>query len=322
MSGRTSIEWTDRNWPFARGCQRVSPGCQNCYAERMAARFSDPGLWAHGYAERTAAGPRWTGRVDLMPGELLAPLRVRKPSRFFPSTIDPFHEGLSFHQIAAAFGVMAAAPDHTFQILTKRAERMREFFAWAAREDRVGGGVNTCVTAMYGIDEVNTYLTRGDAGKACLGEGEYDYLITDPPDWPLLNVWLGVSVENQQRADERIPLLLQTPAAVHWVSAEPLLGPVDLTRYLHESNCEYGGYDNLPCVCGEPLEGRVDWVVVGGESGPRARPMDEDWVRSLRDQCGSAGVPFFYKQRLVNGKKVGTPELDGRTWVEFPEVRA
>jgi protein gp37 len=263
VGDRSSIEWTDATWNPTRGCSRVSEGCRNCYAERIAARMSNPGMWGHGLATRTKAGPRWTGRVELVPSKLDQPLRWRRPRRIFVnSTSDLFHGMLSDLDINRVFARMARAPQHTYQVLTKRPERAREWFEWA---------------------RVANALVK---------------------PWPLPNLWLGVSVEDQATADERIPLLLQTPAAVRWVSYEPALGPVDFRGYLaiyqHRGApcCDtVDGWHPLAEGHRERVAGRIlDWIVVGGESGPGARPFDLAWARSTVEQCKAAGVPVFVKQ--------------------------
>lgn len=226
----SGIEWTDRSdWNPVRGCTRVSDGCRNCYSERIAARFSGPGQPFEGFARKVGGEARWTGKVACMEGRLNLPLKWKKPARIFVnSAADLFHEAVPDAFIDRVFAVMAQCPQHTFQILSKRATRMRN------------------------------YMIR-------------NYLITNTP--ALQNCWLGVSVEDQETADERIPLLMETPAAVSFISAEPLLGPVHLLP---------GGYP--------------DWVIAGGESGPGKRPVDLAWLRAIRDQCRAAGVPIFIKQ--------------------------
>jgi len=261
MSDRAGIEWTDATWNPLRGCSRVSEGCRNCYAERIAARFSGPGQPYEGLAERTAKGPRWTGKVALIESALYHPLRWRKPRRIFVNSMsDLFHQDVPDEWIDRVFAVMALAPQHTFQVLTKRPERMGAWFATGldTREEDVA-------TAMRRIDINSGFFT----------------------DWPLPNVWLGTSVEDQPTADARIPHLLAAPAAVRFVSAEPLLGPVDLTVYM------FGAHQTEET---DWIARRLDWLIVGGESGPGARPMHPDWARSLRDQCAAASVPFFFKQ--------------------------
>lgn len=295
----TSIEWTDVTWNPVRGCSRVSEGCRNCYAERMAARFSGTSLDLRrgefhkhdedrgkklvqpfsGFASMTPAGPRWTGRVELIHERLGEPLRWRKPRRVFVNSMsDLFHEALDPDDIGRVFGVMAQCPQHTFQVLTKRADRMRLLM-----NER---GNNTL--------------------KACASSWR--------AEWPLPNVWLGVSVEDQATADERIPLLLQTPAAVRFVSYEPALGPVDFAEHFsgapeQTASREYVSRA-MAADAGDPsMEGslyrdeeweqtmpRPDWVIVGGESGPGARPFDVAWARSAIRQCREAGVACFVKQ--------------------------
>jgi protein gp37 len=290
MSANTKIEWADATWNPVRGCEKVSEGCRNCYAARMAARFSGEGQPYEGLAEMTPHGPRWTGDVQLVPEVLDQPLKWRKPRRIFVNSMsDLFHEDVPDEFIARVWTIMASCREHTFQILTKRPRRMME---WVNR-----------------VKDWEGYKTHnGEPPAAYGGNG----IIVGGNEWPLPNVWLGVSVENQKVADERIPLLLQTPAAVRFLSCEPLLGPVDLSSYLgdlyycdnprHGQLCPDGilrdGSAILCRYCKRPVDvfKMIDWVIVGGESGPGARPMHPDWVRGIRDQCVAAGVPFFFKQ--------------------------
>lgn len=251
--GQTTIEWTDATWNPTRGCSRISPGCERCYAERMAARFSGPGEHFQGFARMSKGGPRWTGKVALMEHKLEEPLHWRKPRRVFVNSMsDLFHEKMSFEWVERVFGVMAQAQWHTFQILTKRPERMHSFMR--CRHD--------------------VFL---------------------PPK----NVWLGVSVENQEAASTRIPFLLETPAAVRFLSVEPLIEPVDIRPWLS-------------------VKPGIGWVIVGCESGIRPRPMADEWARDVKNACVEAGVPFFLKQMMVGKKLKKTPALDGRRWVQFP----
>lgn len=263
MADKTGIEWTDATWNPIRGCSRVSEGCRNCYAETVAGRFSGPGL---PYEELIAKGGQWNGNITLVPKMLDQPLRWRRPRRIFVNSMsDLFHENVPFHFIDEVFYKMRAAHWHTFQVLTKRPQRMIE---WA------DSSYNRHTDILGGWDGKN----------------------------PLPNVWLGVSVEDQKTADERIPLLLQTPAAVRWISAEPLLGPIDLWAAGMKLN------GKLDRQSGERRF--IDWVVVGGESGKNARPMHPDWARSLRDQCKTAGVPFLFKQwgEWLEGEMPAWPE--------------
>ena len=282
------IAWTDQTWNPIRGCSRVSPGCGGpngggCYAEAIAARFSDPGQPYNGLAKRTADGPRWTGQVRLIPEVLDQPLRWRRPRRVFVNSMsDLFHEALSNEDIAAVFGVMGAAPQHSFQVLTKRAMRMRNWFNWSESFSDPWTECHALALERDGPCEIIHKRSR----EAPLRP------------WSLPNVWLGVSVEDQQRADERIPLLLQTPSAVRFLSCEPLLGPIDLSRWLA---CQCGlGPDPFKApeqhARGCPERDRLHWVVIGGESGPGARPMDFAWARSIIAQCRAIGVAVFMKQ--------------------------
>lgn len=297
------IAWTDETWNPIRGCSRVSAGCAGCYAEGMAARFSDPGQWGHGIATREGGKHRWTGKVMLDEKALLKPLGWKKPRRIFVTSIgDPFHEAVTDKMLDSLFAVMALCRQHTFQLLTKRAGRMRQYMADPMTPDRVA---RSCVDLWLG-----KVVDAGGMGEAwpveTVGDPDFPDNIT-MRQWPLPNLWLGVSVENQAAADERIPHLLATPAAVRFLSCEPLLGPVDLAQYLEPS--EEHGIDPKTWRAGACIGWRtaVDWVIAGGESGPKARPMHPDWVRGLRDQCAAAGVPFLFKQW---GEWWGDKELD------------
>ena len=247
----THIEWTDATWNPVTGCTRVSPGCVNCYID-WAPPFRVEGRhFTDRDGNRSHAIGATTG-VRLHPDRLDWPLRKRswRGKRVFVCSLaDLFHDDVPDEYIARVFAVMALTPEVTYQVLTKRPARMR----------------------------------------ALLASGTFAGMVwrdVDDLSWPLPNVWLGVTVEDQERADQRIPILLDTPAAVRWLSCEPLLGPVNLGRAV---GTYYGG---------DPREDEsgIDWVVAGGESGPGARPMHPDWARSLRDQCRDAGVPFLFKQ--------------------------
>lgn len=267
------IVWTDQTWNPIRGCTRVSAGCENCYAEAMAARFCGAGQPYEGTINPETK--RWNSMVRLVPEKLEEPLHWTRPRRIFVNSMsDLFHPSVPDEYIDKVFAVMALCPQHTFQVLTKRPERMRNYlseypgFRW--------------------IDAIRKIQPPPD------GKG----VLLNTTSGALPNVWLGVTVENQQAADERIPLLLQTPAAVRWVSVEPMLGRVDLCEH-------FGMWWNSTMRCFESSgrefnrprgERGIDWVVCGGESGPKARQMHPDWVCSLRDQCKAAGVPFMFKQ--------------------------
>lgn len=309
----SKIEWTDETWNPVTGCTKVSAGCAHCYAERMARRLAG----RCGYPE---APDHF--KVTLHPKRLDQPLHWKKPRMVFVCSMgDLFHEDVPDEYIDRVWSKFYECPQHTFQVLTKRPERM------------------------------------------------YQWLVNELHNWrPLPNVWLGVTAENQTTADERIPVLLQIPAAVRFVSIEPMLGPVDL-RSIHQRVDSVNYYiDALSGnvvwleqrdIGSEPMGEQsqaLDWVIVGGESGPGAQPMDPDWARSIRDQCQAAGVPFFFKQwgawvkfssmpgynwtqvvfmdeqgKEIDpqngcafyrvGKKAAGRLLDGREWNEMPEVK-
>ena len=255
MADKTKIEWTDATWNPITGCSRVSPGCVNCYAERLAA-----GRLNHhpSRAGLTDDHGRWNGEVRFNEEWLEQPLHWKKPRRIFVVAHgDLFHEKVPDAWIDKVFAVMGTAHQHTFQVLTKRPERMRNYIMNGAKERLVEGSRPLDITIWYG-------------------------------GWPLKNVWLGTSVEDQDHLYDRGFDLVTTHAAVRWLSVEPLLRPVDISSYL---------YRNLPDDASSWLgDSGLDWVVVGGESGPGYRPMEAEWARSIRDQCKLAGVPFFMKQ--------------------------
>ena len=251
----TKIEWTDETWNPVTGCTKVSAGCKNCYAERMSKRLAG----RYGYP---ADDPF---RVTLHPDRLEQPLRWRKPRRVFVCSMgDLFHKDVPLYFQVDVWRTMADSPQHTFQVLTKRADLMQQ------RLQPLSGA--------FGV---------------------------------LPNVWLGITAENQIRANERIPALLKMPAAVRFVSCEPLLDPVNLLSAVnkldefYEANFKPGG---------------IDWVIAGCESGPGRRWAKESWFLLLLDQCEMSGVPFFLKQMDRDGQVEKLPELDGRVWAEFPQV--
>lgn len=328
MSDKTGINWSDATWNPVLGCKRVSPGCDSCYAisqARIRAANPNPKVAAAfaGLTERVEGGTDWTGRVNLLSERLEQPLHWRKPRKIFVNSLaDLFHDSVPDEFIVQVFAVMGACPQHVFQLLTKRHGRMR---------------------ALLSSDRFRLAVIRAARDR-------HPHRMA--PMWPLRNLWLGVSAENQQWATTRVHALLATPAAVRWVSAEPLLGPVDLRNLQVRKNTF------IDALCGDvktgdgeiyaACPGSVSWVVAGGESGAKARPMHPDWARSLRDQCQAARVPFWFKQwgshRWVAGSrfdeatqcwvdhgivpqrvsvKLAGRELDGRTWDEFPrEARA
>lgn len=345
MVANTKIEWSDKTWNIVRGCQWVNGQCQNCYAMGIAYRFSGNGQPYEGLAHMTNRGIRWTGKIKLVHELLKEPMKWKKPQRVFVNSMsDLFHDDVPFKFLYKAFETMLLTPRHTYQILSKRPQRMRKV-----------------------MEDINFHLGR------------------NYPDieLPLRNVWLGVSAGTQKSADEFIPLLLETSAAIRFVSCEPLLEAVNLSAYLektfccHAHGCGYMGddchylhyekywhshdYDREEELCYDCTDtfpnddedteqccpechaveefGHVenccdihndhqeypalDWVIVGAESGHGARPMNEEWASSLQWQCQSSGTSFFYKQKLdEKGKKVSLPVLNGRPWAEFPRVEA
>lgn len=277
MSDKSGISWTDATWNPVTGCTKVSPGCAHCYAERVAERFRD--VKGHAY-ERGFD-------LQLRPERLDQPVRWQRRRMIFVNSMsDLFHEDIPDDFIAQVFDVMwHRAPRHTYQVLTKRAERMRDF-----------------CRIYYGDQK------------------------------PPMNIWLGVSVENQVMADRRIPFLLEAPAAVRFLSCEPLLGPLDLSRWIGpglltlEMSQQLEGFAktrdgamwNVPFGNVRHEFHGLAWAIVGGESGPRARPMDMDWARAIRDTCVPAMVPFFFKQVGGVTSKSGGDRLDRRQWRQMP----
>ena len=271
----SKIEWTELTWNPIIGCSEVSPGCTNCYAVRWANRFPEKDAYKNTVKKLENGRTVWTGHVNKLESKLREPIINQQPSVYFVNSMsDLFHEHVPFHFIDLVFATMAIAKHHTFQILTKRPQRMLEWFeykdpAWAN-------------PGMQGDERIRfqTYHTYGQQ------------ITSDQWQWPLPNVWIGVSVEDQKRADLRIPLLIKTPAAVRFLSCEPLLEQIDLKltnrirtndeMQLHESTASRSQL--------------IDWIIVGGESGAEARPMHPNWVRNIRDQCKDQNVPFFFKQ--------------------------
>lgn len=276
MADRTAIEWADATWNPIVGCSVVSPGCAHCYAMKLAGGRLRSHPTRVGLTVDTKAGPVWNGQVRFNPVELLKPVRWRRPRRIFVCAHgDLFHEAVPTRWIDQVYAVMALTPQHTYQVLTKRAAEMREYFA-----ARVSG---------------DPWAEAADEVADMLGMEEAPFVL-EPRMMPLHNVWLGVSVEDQTRANERVPHLLATPAAVRFVSAEPLLGPVDLAWALSRNPLEIAAGMLARGQFSPGLETvrRLDWIIAGGESGPR--PMAPAWARRLRDDCAAAGVPFFFKQ--------------------------
>lgn len=271
MGNNTAIEWSDASWNPLVGCSRVSEGCRHCYAERQAYRAEAMGISRYDGITRKVGGEiRWTGKVALVESALALPLKWKTPRRIFVNSMsDLFHEQVKDEWIAAIFAVMFMAGHHVYQILTKRPERMHRWLTWFQDQPDKAG------LLLEALADVSPQALDWPMGRAKTGP------------WPKPHIWLGVSIEDQATADARIPLLLQTPAAVRWVSYEPALGPVDFARV----RIPHG----LVEINGGELPG-LDWIVVGGESGPGARPFDLAWARQTIAQGREAGVLVFCKQ--------------------------
>lgn len=299
MADHTAIEWTDASWNPVTGCTKVSPGCDHCYAETIARRFADTPAYPHGFAS------------TLRPERLDLPLRWTRPRRIFVNSMsDLFHDAVPDGYIARVWATMAAARQHTFQVLTKRHARLRSLLSSPSFTDLMAA-------AWFDLPR------NRRPGNAI--------------EWPLPNVWVGISAENQQWADIRIPALLDTPAAVRWISAEPLIGRIDLHSIPSGLRMDGGprrdsalvapcplcsGWGGGECPDGPhfvKLPGGIDWVVVGGESGRGARPMHQDWARDIRDQCAAAGVPFLMKQAGVVLAREWGAKGKGGDPAEWPE---
>lgn len=290
----SKIEWTDKTWNPVTGCTKVSQGCKHCYAETFYERFNGKGSFRN---------------ITCHPDRLLMPMRWKKPSMVFVNSMsDLFHEKVPFEFIDQVFAIMGFCQQHTFQVLTKRADRMLEYF----RKER-----------MHYWRQVALKL------KGCFPP-HFEHGSSFP------NVWLGVSAEDQKTAAERIPYLLDVPAAVRFVSCEPLLGPINLA-HLSADSARHPEYCQINALTGRHTDmarpcadvNKIDWVIVGGESGHGARPMYPDWVRSIRKQCETARTVFFFKQwgtwsfdDTGNMQRMGKHRsgrlLDGQEYQQFP----
>lgn len=322
MGQKTRIEWADSTWNPVTGCTKVTSGCDHCYAETIARRFTGTSAYPHGFT------------LTLRPDRLQQPLRWQRPRHVFVNSMsDVFHADIPTDYIARMVAVMALADRHDFLILTKRHARLRSVFTSPAFHIAV---LDAVYRIAHGDDpdvhlsapQRTAYLARHDDAVSGFTSSVFP--------WPLPNVWLGVSAEDQATADMRIPALLATPAARRFVSCEPLLGPVTLTSHLTGCTCapaddgEAGGAElRGPVVSGCPAHDGLHWLIAGGESGPAARPMQPRWVRGLRDECVAADVPFFFKQwgewgpvgdgqMFRMNKRLSGRRLDGRTWDQRP----
>lgn len=316
--GKTRIEWAECVWNPVTGCTKISEGCKICYAERMAKRLAG----RYGYLKDDPF------KVTFHPDKFDQPLRWRKPRKIFVCSMgdlfhddtfllnSPFEAGLNFSlnsyivytgylMLDAIFAVMERSLNHIFILLTKRPENMSRYFSAVQKHKlKYADKFKSCPT-----EEMRNSPAAQHAKKSAIN--------------PIPNhIWIGVTAENQKQADRRIPILLNIPAAVRFVSVEPMLEQIDLDKTCGAHHC---------------WRSELDWVIVGGESGPGARPMHPAWARSIRDQCQAAGTPFFFKQwsnplsyptetrkevcqaGLDIGMNKGGRILDGRTWDEYPE---
>lgn len=358
MSDGTSIEWTDATWPVTNGCALESPGCENCYAMKLAHKL---GANPHTpqYAGLTVVGkhgPRWTGVVRPYERDINQPLHWRRPRRIFVDSMsDLFHEDVPFEWIDRVFATVLACQffenrtSHTFQFLTKRSKRLREYFSASPVELLQRWTRSARSSILVGDGDVTfEEAVEGHCSHRWAADGT---LLEQGQPWshpenlfPLRNAWIGISAENQKYADARLDDLVHVPAHVRWVSFEPLLGPmrvgIDLdatTRRFGRFTCPHcGGFgsvrrsssidvngypDEMTCRHCDGQGCAVSWIVAGAESGHRARAMEELWVRDLFAEAGEAGVARVYKQRLdAKGHKVSLPLLDGQPYAEMPDV--
>lgn len=302
---KTTIEWTEQSWNPITGCTKISAGCKHCYAETFYERFYGKGSFKNIICHED--------RLDI-------PLKTKKPTVFFVNSMsDLFHEQVPFEFIHKIYTVMALCPQHTFQVLTKRSQRMVDYY------NKYNNGIgDDRELERHAIDFVHLMYDKEGKFLPHLKVAGWFFDVTKDEDGltdstlifehegPLENVWVGVSVENQEAAEERIPHLIEVPSFVRWLSCEPLLGPINLL---------------IPAPSKFELHYYIDWIVVGGESGPGARRMDPGWVKDMRyrykERCG---IPFFFKQWGAfneDGKRVGKKKsgrlLDGVLYNEYPK---
>lgn len=276
MGDQSNIEWTDATWISITGCTNISEGCRNCYARDLSARRLIQTPKYEGVARMGKKGSEWTGNIRLLDHCLTEPLRWKRPRMIFVNSMsDTFHKDVPFEFIDRIFAVMAMCPQHTFQVLTKRADRMAEYLC--DRRSMLGCKTDECIE-----HEIHDFSSKGVWGLR-----DKKWVPAIPGGLPLPNVWLGVSAEDQSSLVERAGHLARCPAAVRFLSCEPMLGPLDLSPVLEISLGR--DLDATPRT-------NIHWVIAGGESGNHARPLHPEWVRSLRDQCRGADIPFFFKQ--------------------------
>ncbi len=352
--------WWERAWKLVEGCSHVSPGCDHCWSAREAnMRANNPNAKIKEQYAGLTEGVRWNGQIRLMEKNLDLPLRAKNP-QVWAVWNDLFHEDVSDEFIDLAFGAMALCPQHTFLVLTKRPERMMNYMCAElthckfptfphektieryTRGQEIGMHLRGCGSDMLWSTKAERER-KSDIGCAMQFSGEH---------WPLPNVYLGVTAENQDLYDQRVQYLRQIPAVVRFISYEPALGPLVMRKKAaDEKEIIQAAFMGLLDDYSRPVEKGIDWVICGGESGPGARPMHPDWVRGLRNQCVAAGVPFFFKQwgewlpqkewlkqetdpdaerkwvrmdglRMFRvGKKAAGRLLDGQEWSQWPDVK-
>lgn len=348
----TKISWCEETWNPATSCSKVSSGCRFCYAERVARNIhGQSGLAADVMAPTGYTGLPWTKQnaalnVRIHPGRLLKPLTWRQPRVIFVCSMsDLFHENIPDSFIAAVWGVMAATPQHTYIVLTKRPQRMLRWLC-DVQPPSMGPGVDHVDHRILSlISETAAYTRRNEAEHERAYDAMAKHVVSKA--WPLPNVWVGTSIENQDAANDRMKYICMCPAAVRFLSVEPLLESVNLEPWLpegqanyqcsfcHRFTSQYHGRcpwcGEIGGLCGSHMANRsyvedgwarwrntqaIDWVIVGGESGPQYRYMDHAWARQIRDVCVRAGVSFFFKQSAGFRSEEGTAleEEDGSKW--------
>lgn len=336
---KSSIEWTDATWNPVSGCTRVSDGCNNCYAVTMTKRLEAMGQEKYAGLVNIGKG-HFNGVVKYHEDALMIPLKARKPRRWFVNSMsDLFHKEVPFEFIDKVFAVMALCPQHTFQILTKRPERMAEYLNSTGRTARIAKAILAIDPLVVGerhwqdLYAWQCHFAQWRDASGLPGTAQLRGA------WPIRNVWLGTSVEDQATADERIPHLLRCPAAVRFLSCEPLLGPVDLckTDAMGDRCACTGMLDYKPILDGYGCSDcqnhgvtsppHIHWCIVGGESGPGARPFDPQDAHSIMKQCEAASVPFFFKQMgskpydKFNDGPVKILDPKGHDWVGYDALR-
>lgn len=298
---KTAIPWTDFTWTVSRGCSPISPGCDHCYAAAIANRFAGP----KGIYNGLAVDGKWTGKVRLCPENLDQPLKKKKPSRIFVNSMsDLFHRQIDPSYLDRVFGAMWAClystnadgrPGHIFQLLTKRPATAEHY-------------IRTTQPDIWARHSGNMF----DEGKLIDAQ-----TLLDASKGPHPRIWCGTTVENQEQFERRVSALARTPAAVRFISIEPMLEQIDISYLPVNQSFDGGGGP----VGGKRLIHYIDWVIVGCESGPGHRPCDLDWIRDIRDQCLDARIPLFIKQARIDGELVKMPEIDGVVYDQYPEER-